>query len=320
MIISRNFINYMVIFGLSFLIASISWDNLRNIISIDRDNYYEYFSFGVDRLTYIEFDNIVDYVKNEWFWHYSIRHIATFLDVKLIFSFITFLSFFVYALYIYKKTHILFMFLLFNPLFFDLIYSQLRISLASTFFIISILLVNKNKFLFLLFLLLSFTTHTAIFPISLIYLISYFLSKIDIDEKIKIFISLIVGFIFSFIMGPFLNIFLNFVGDRRLGYDTSALSSSFLYLSFWFLMFLFLLLQCKNKSFIRNINDPDNFFAISILSFVFMSFFVGGYSTRIIAISLSFLIILIFKFFKFFKLFIIYFYFLYLLLYFYIWW
>ncbi|WP_168400483.1 hypothetical protein [Acinetobacter indicus] len=320
MIFSRNIFDYLFILSLSFIIAFISWDDLRKNTSIDRNNYYNYFSYGVDRFTYIDLNGFMDYIKHEWFWDFSIRYLTNFLDLNLIFSLITFLSFFIYSCFVYKKTNILYVLFLLNPLILDLIYSQLRISLASTFFLISIIVFNRSVLFSLFFILLSVLTHTAMFPISLIYIYLVYICKMDIDIRIKIFIAIICGFAFSFVLGPLINIILSFIGDRREGYDLSSLSSTYLYLSFWFLLIFFVIIQAKNKFFLLRVNKSIVLFALSILAFIFMNFFVGGYSTRVIAISMPFLIILIYNFSYYYKIYISFFYFLYLLFYFYIWW
>src|SRR5690606_7156989 len=115
----------------------------------------------------------------------SIRYLTNFLDLNLIFSLITFFSFFIYSCFVYKKTNILYVLFLLNPLILDLIYSQLRISLASTFFLISIIVFNRSVLFSLFFILLSVLTHTAMFPISLIYIYLVYICKMDIDIRIK---------------------------------------------------------------------------------------------------------------------------------------
>lgn len=318
--ISKKYIDYLLIFIFSFFVAFIPWDKVRSIVSIDRSNYYNYFMYETNRLSYIDFLSIIDFIKNEWFWHYSISFLANFFNLNFIFNIIGFLIFLSFSIFLFKKTNILYIFLLINPLVIDLIYSQLRMSFALIFFIWSILLFKKFKIISLILIIISCITHTAMLPFVAIYYFCKYISNIKSINNSKLVIATFLGFFSSLIFGPFKNKILLYIGDRRSDYNDNILSSSFLYLSFWILVLFVFYFQCIIYNFKSKFNDSNVLFAVSILSLILLNLFIGGYSTRILAFSMPFMIILIYNFTGIYKILTVFLYLIYVFVYFYMWW
>ena len=143
---------------------------------------------------------------------------------------------------------------------------------------------------------------------------------IESIDNIKLVIATLLGFFSSLIFGPFKNKILLYIGDRRSDYNDDVLSSSFLYLSFWILVLFVFYFQCIIYNFKSKFNDPNVLFAISMLSLILLNLFIGGYSTRILAFSMPFMLILIYNFAGIYKILTVFLYLIYVFVYFYMWW
>lgn len=318
--ISKKYFEYLLIFIFSFFVAFTPWDEIRSIVSIDRSNYYNYFMYETNRLSYIDLISILDFIKNEWFWHYSISFLANVLNLNLIFNMIGFFTFLSFSIFLFKKTNILYVFLLVNPLIIDLIYSQLRMSFALIFFISSILLFKRSRIISLILIAISCLTHTAMLPFFIIYYLCKYIYDIKNFDNAKVIVATLLGLFSSLILGPFKNNILLYIGDRRSDYNDEVLSSSFLYLSFWVLVLFVFYFQYIIYNFKIKFNDSNVLFAVSMLSLILLNLFIGGYSTRILAFSLPFIFILIYNFISIYKILILFLYLIYVFAYFYIWW
>lgn len=313
-----NYFYYIIIFLFSLILSHISWDYYRGLVSVDRNNYYNYFAYGVNRIDYLDFNNIIDFLKNEWLWHFLIGFLKNFIYLDSIFNIIGFLIVFFSSYYIFDKTkNIYYIFFLINPLFIDLMHSQLRISLAITLFLIY--LINRS-FLRYLFLISSFFIHTVMVGVFLLYILCFFIYKRNIDFRLKIIYSSFLGMFFSIIFGPLRESILKYIGDRRINYNQEVLDSSIAYLSFWIVMLIAFYIQFLIFNLKIKLKGDYILFAVSILSLVFFNIYFGGYSTRFLAFSMPFLVVLLASFLNFYKLIFIYLYIFYMFFYFIIWW
>lgn len=234
---------------------------------------------------------MVDYVSSEWLWHYLMRELIFYgVELQIIFLIITLFYSVVFSVYLARSYGLIVLILLLNPLVIDFAFSQLRLAFAISLLGLILLLGKRGVYSFVLAGLTPFI-HTASLIFIIIYLFSFFASKISRVYKIGgqyVFSFLVLcGVSVSLIVGPFRELILVTLSIRdRREVVNEALSSSILYSSFWIILLLIIAVRSKVYKY-----SPESAYGVVILSLVTTNAVVGGYSTRFLAASMPLLIV-----------------------------
>jgi len=222
------------------------------------------------------------YFTYEWTWNsgLSYLHRDLGLDPSFIFLVISFFVIWRFSTEIVERVGWMYLPFLVNPLVIDYAFSQLRLAFALA--IVSLVWRGgKSHILTAVVYLFCMTIHTAV----LIFAAMHFLSRFNLNKNYKNLIILIgFGFAVSVATGPLREQILGAIGDRRVDYHD--MSSSLLYLSFWFVLWLLLLIRWKST-----FESIDGRYSIIVLSIVVMNIVTGGYSIRFISAAFPSLII-----------------------------
>lgn len=133
MIFSKSKLSYLFIFIVSLFFSFFPLELIKGKVFIDRQFYIDYLTYYSNRLEKLDLYKVSDYISNEWLWHEILFFLKDnlYFSPNLVFSLISFFCFFIAALIVYSKTNNIFwIFLLFNPIFIDFYYSQLRLAFA----------------------------------------------------------------------------------------------------------------------------------------------------------------------------------------------
>ena len=206
---------------------------------------------------------------------------------------ITFISFSCLSVYIYytisRVNPFLGYILLFNPIFIDLIISQVRIGVS---FALLLIAYSFRRTIIFPIILISVATliHTATILLVAIFLSLIFLKRIVNDNKKFLQISLVFPlFIMLFIQTILLPIF-DFFGDsERAGYFINPIYSSVFFALPW--IFFSAMIALLPKSNLVNENIDYVAFAVSMGSLFFFSSIFQFYGSRFVAVSFPLFII-----------------------------
>ena len=284
-----NWGTIIICFIYTVLFCSIPWLKIHEYIYgyafEDRDVYISYFKYEESVLKYADFSGILSYVTNEYAWHYGISYMLEIKGVPLefIFGVISFGCIFIFSVVLAVNRGAYSLIFLFNPLLVDLAFSQLRSALAASLLALAYLL--KSRRVSLLIVCVSPFVHTASLLLVAMYAVAVFCSnqagKNRDTARVQFAILCFAGVLTSLSVGPFREVILSLVGDRRVEYPDMASSS--LYLLYWVLL---LMVAATHLKFVTS--RVESAFSIIVLSFVCANIIFGGYSTRILAISLPF--------------------------------
>jgi hypothetical protein len=236
-------------------------------------------------LDYQTFAGILDYLKHEALWHYVIDLLVHDAGISIhhVFLFISFLCLFSFSLFLINRQGVLSAILLTNPLLITLAFSQLRLALA--FSILLLAYMSKNKKLLLISILTCGFIHTATFLFSVIALSIYLtqskIFKKHANKSLLYFSLATIGLCVSIAIGPAMDVILNYFGDRRAVIYTGDAASGIKYTLYW--SGLLLLCAFQRRSFYM---DAVNAFSIVILSTATFNLITGGYTGRLLAVSL----------------------------------
>lgn len=291
--IPKEILKYIIVsFILAIFITFFPWDgvNPRGFF-IDRDQYFFNYDFKRFRLDSIEVNKIYDYIFQEWIWHYLTgfsRNVLN-LDPIFFFGFITFITCFAYSLFISIETKkVIPLIYLANPDFIVFVYSQLRLALAMSLFLMAIYLFNKKKIIFFLILMLiSLSVHTSMLFFWVIFFISLYISKLKNKKALSISLILLTGLIITFLIGPIRGVVLEYFGDRRVEYDD--MSSPPIYLLIFALYFFTLIFSRYKDEIIYS--NYIYIYSYIIFSLVFFTIILGGYSLRFVYASYFFIVV-----------------------------
>jgi hypothetical protein len=123
--------------------------------------------------------------------------------------------------------------------------------------------------------------HTAV---PLFAIMHFAANKFTASTRMNSLALCLTGVLIATAIGPFREVILGAVGDRRAEYYD--VSSTAAYLSFWIVMWVLLLYRWKDT-----MTSIDARYALIILSIVAMNVFTGGYSSRFIAAAFPSLVI-----------------------------
>ncbi len=279
----------------SFLMVLVPWEVIHGKEFVDLERYTNYFLSGTSVLEYRSFETIADMFLGEILWHSVIPYLNNVVGINLeyIFTGISFICGVSFSAFLYKRVGVWALLFLINPLFISLAFSQLRMALAFSLLIIAY--EYRKYFLHFVLALASIFIHTSMLLFISLFLfvriVVYLGHRNLIDTLINKIVLLFVGVIFALLLGPLRDVLLGFFGDRRIGYGD--ISSSLLYTSIWIGLLLISLIQSK-----KFYEDEVNSYAVIMLTIASLSSVVGGYTTRLLAVSLPFILVAIFNFAK----------------------
>ncbi|MCZ0760376.1 EpsG family protein [Vibrio diabolicus] len=259
----------------------IPWESVTGREFTDVSNY-------INRMEYIynrggnEYSGVLSYITGEWLWAKILELIAVNSnDYRFGLLIISSIALFLYLLVAFREIPLLLVLcFLFNPLFVDLILSQVRIALAFSILLSCIYI--RNKYILYLMIAMSTLIHTAsVLFISIYFVIRFLIAKYGLQRRVyiySIFFALIISMFLKFGVSTILFI----IGDRRADFSSSAVGSSILYSSFWFILALILAMKSElNKKFIYVVA-----FSITMMCIFFFNSILGVYGQRFVAVSL----------------------------------
>lgn len=201
-------------------------------------------------------------------------------------TFISFLSLSFYLIFIVRHLPYWLAFvILFNPMFIDLVISQIRIAFA--FSLVLIALFSTSDKLKFVVAFLSIFIHTAMVVVLLFCAIVFIVNQLSKDKHYFL-LCIVSSFLVALLLSKGLLFFLEFVGDRRAElYAENSMASSISYSVFWLLIALALVVLPLN-----NLELKYNRLFLGYTVFVCCLFFFGTifdlYVQRYLAISLPF--------------------------------
>ena len=271
----------------SLIYVNVPWEELAGREFKDRQNYITYIEYGQSVLTYLRFENIIDYVTAEWLWHYMLDELVRSgqMTPEQFFLVISFSLVFLYALIVLGNASPLYLFLLVNPLVVDFGFTQLRHALAMVFIALSIFS-NRNVFKIILISISALIHTSSVLFVGIFYASKYLVNAYQKSEDLLALRMKVIGLglSLSIVLGPAMATVLSLFGDRR-AVDRD-LSSTVLYLSIWIMVSAFLLFKL-NK---RRINELTVFTLILVTTVAFNAL-TGGYSLRVLSVVFPFFLV-----------------------------
>jgi len=285
-----------IIFSYIFVFI-IPWTNWVYFLDID----FYIARIGVLFTSGLEADTAKNYTGiyflfSEPLWYFLLIQIPfLFNDVYTGIGWISFFSLLVYSFYTFKNSNILISsVLLFNPIFIDLILSQVRMALAVAFLLLAYMLIKKSKIIATIFLLSSFLIHTASILLSAIYLLITFGKNTIKNDDLFYKLMLVMPFFGVIIMTLVALPVLDFFGDARILYFIGQTDTSSIFFSIIYLGFSILIAILPKKSIAAEYWDITSY-AIFMGSFFFGLSIVQLYGSRFVAVAFPFFIIAIDK-------------------------
>ena len=286
-------ISFLVSLLFGFAVAVMPWEQIHGATFVDREVYFSIFRAAPDISISFELVSLLAYVLNEQFWSQSIRwcHSALGMSLPEIFAVITFASTFSYAFFISSRVGPLAIILLVNPLLVDLVYSQLRMSLAMVFLLAAYSC--RQLVLVILFASIACFLHTASFlfifmTLSIVFSVRL-AERYDLSRISSYVLIVWTGLLIALIVGPLRGIILENLGDRRAVYDAPATTWS--YASIW--VFILMAACIQTKLFFR---EHTNAIALTFLSVYTFCTLFSVYGLRFLSAALPFFIVALCRF------------------------
>lgn len=256
----------------------------------DRSVYISSIESGKTVLSYISFDNLLSYFLFEFLWARLLNFISysPYLHYETLFQIISTFSLLTFAIILAQRTHFFALIFLLNPLIIDLIYSQLRLSLAISILMWLIILRIRAWYIFLPFAAFVTAIHTSMVIFVAVHFVALVTApgalRYGLSPQTRITMLVLFGFSVGILVGPLRELILSVLGDRRADYPSA--SSSLVYLSYWIVLFISLVVDQS-----RTLKSYESRYAVAILGIIFINMFTGFYSSRFIAALLPFLIV-----------------------------
>lgn len=275
------------------LASLIPWPNIFANLSgnemWDRGIYIQQIISGNTPITYIEYDSWIRFFTHEYLWALLLDFVSksSYLHYETFFQIISALSLSAFSAVLVKKTNILALPLLINPLVIDLIYSQLRLALALSILMCLTIFHVRRWYVIGVCVAAAIMIHTA----AVIFAAAHFVALMTAPNgrphrwraHIRVTIIILFGFLVGISVGPLREEILSAIGDRRAVYSEKG--SSILYNSFWIVLFFALILDFRRT--LRNYNSR---YALAILGIIFIGTFTGVYTQRFISAAFPHLI------------------------------
>jgi hypothetical protein len=263
----------------------IPWDGLKDFNDIANYlNRIVYINDGGTERVYTG----ISIISSEILWKYLLIYLSS-LEVfdgnyRSILYLISFVSLFIYSQFSLKRVSpILFVLLVFNPLFMHLIIEQLRTALAFSL----LLLVFEYRDIKWIYILLpiSVLIHTAGIFLICTYFLLHFIIKIFNKNKVYLLV-LISSILVAFFLKYGVDYILAYLGDRRENYALKG--SGLLFSTIWIIYGYILVLYCKkNNTDLMRIAS----YSIFMTGLFFTSSLIGSFGQRFIALSIPLIII-----------------------------
>lgn len=204
---------------------------------------------------------------------------------------VSFFDLFIYTLFTSKRVNIFFIIVFFfNPIFMDLVMSQLRMATAFSLLIIAFMLDNKKIQIALL--ISAIMIHTATIVFIGVYYILYLFQSILKSRKLYLY-ALILAFVIALFLKYGVDSILVPLGDKRAHYSEIISGNSIKYSIFWFFASLVLVLKSKYHESDLKLNLIISF-SIVMMSLFFFSSVLGSYGERYVAVSIPLIVISIY--------------------------
>lgn len=262
-----------VLFSVLYFVFFTSWGGFVDEL-VDRNVYVEQFSTGNVSSNYLEFDSIVNYLTNEWLWNAGIYRVVQIAgDVNYVLHGLSLFIVFVFGSFIIRNGGVFYLIFLLTPLFFDLVFSQIRIGVAFSLLMVAY---DFKRFRFVVFL---FCLGAALIHTSSVLFVAIYLALKFTPSRYEYLFVVLIALMVSVILGPLREYILNFIGDRRAVYGD--MSSSVFYMSYWWgLLILFIMsgLELSGRYIIG--------MAVVLLGIACFNQLFGFYSTRFLAVGL----------------------------------
>lgn len=290
---SSHSISLLLSLLFAFGVAVIPWEQVHGTSFVDREVYLSFFNAAPEVPISFEIFSVLAYVVNEQLWSQSVRWLNTVPGLSLpeIFGLITFASTFSYAYFVSSRIGPFAILLLVNPLLIDLVYSQLRMSLAMVFLLTAYSC--RKPIVIVILAAVACMLHTASFLFIFMILSIIFSVRLAVRYDLSRFSSYVLvvwtGFLIALMVGPLRVIILEYLGDRRAVYE--APSTSWSYASIW--IFILGAACIQTKMFFR---DHTNAIALTFLAVYTFCTFFSVYGLRFLSAALPFFIVALCRF------------------------
>ena len=250
--------------------------------------WYEYFGYerfiDIENYNYSFYNSLFEYTQptfikiifGEYLFYFILLFFSFVTDFNTFHYFISlFISLVILIFNFHQVRNVLVLILLINPLFFEICYGQLRTGLALAFFLLYIMLKDKN-IIFRLFFLIPPLIHSSFFLFSFMYLfgVFFFQSKRFSFNNRLLYLTLLLlcAILFCFTK----TYVLYFIGDVR--YNAASTSQSLSFTLPWIIIYIILFLGIKRLSSV-------SFFYFSCITLFVVSFFFNHYNLRFLSVS-----------------------------------
>jgi hypothetical protein len=226
---------------------ALPWESISGRGFEDRSVYLEKFSYLKSVLEEQEVSGFLSFYTNEVLWDGTVRTIAGALDLQFdtVLYFVTFFCLFSFTIFVFRNAGLSAILLLLNPLVVDFAFSQLRLAFAISLLIHAS---SSRKRLISLFLITSacFVHSATVLFVLMHWLAAWAHRKLQERSLSMASVNMILmgfGFLIALVIGPFREVLLHSIGDRRAEYTAAA--STIGYASFWILFLCLVPLQGK---------------------------------------------------------------------------
>jgi len=264
----------------------IPWTSIYHGDFLDIGNYLnriEYLHVGGNEASHVG----LSWLLSEPLWKYIIIGIGLiFDDYRLALYIISIIIVFFYSIFLFKRVEsYIGMIFLFNPMFIDLVLSQVRSALAFSLLLLAYDLSSKKWSSIVA--IISILIHASM---PLFIVIYFLLSKLNksVYPKKYYLVTIITALLFAIFMKYGVNILLTILGDRHAGYENTIAGASLSYSIVWFAIGIFV------ATFATFENENDRIiagYAIIMTSFFFFSSIMGNFAQRYVALTMPLIII-----------------------------
>lgn len=278
---------FLAILIFTALMLTPPWDALTGGF-VDRAVYETYFGYEQSVLEYASFDTALDYLTNEYLWHFLLGYVIRDLGYQTdgVFYCISLAFLVLISTFFVRQAAPQFLILLCSPIIVDLAFSQLRLTLAISM-VLAAYLSRSRVALLVAFAAASFV-HTAMVLFGFMLLVAVLVSMrsaLVLRTKLNVLLWLLAaGFLVSLVVSPLRSHVLGLVGDRRAEY--SDLSSTWAFNLFW--IGLLVVFSAQNRLWFRSWR---NSYSVILLTLVAGATVFRGYSLRFLAASLPVLVL-----------------------------
>ncbi len=229
---------------------------------------------------------------NEVLWGWLLDFAVTTLGLSVdgVFLGISAVAIFVAALVVLRAEAPAYLLLLINPLFIDLVFSQMRGALAVALLSVGYLLRCKKVRTWWLAVVAGLLIHTAAFVYVGIAIAASLAGRSlkRSGPQAALIMTAAAGVLFAVVTGPARDLLLGAAGDRRYGAEGYLSDLSLRYIAIWLLVLLIQLVDWRSM-----VKTFDGRASTILLIMALLGVLWGGYPGRYIALGLPFIIVAI---------------------------